>query len=105
MGASLIPPNPPPIDAEDEQYVVEAILDHRKVRRSRRFLVHWEGYADTENSWVKEKDIDPEMVRVYIEMLENEKGENKANKVGTQTTTPSPKITEGRSARTRRGAH
>ena len=40
-------PNPPPIDAEDEQYAVEAILDHRKVRRSRQFLVHWEGYSDT----------------------------------------------------------
>jgi hypothetical protein len=95
------PSNPPPIDAEDGQYAVEAILDHRKVGTSRQFLVHWEGYSDMEDSWVKEKDIDGEMVRVYLDGLEKEKGENKAHKVGTQTTTPSPKSTGGRSARTR----
>ena len=47
-----------------------------------------------------EKDIDAEMVRVFFEGLEKEKGENEAHKVGTQTTTPSPKSTGGRSART-----
>jgi hypothetical protein len=78
-----IPPNPPSIDAEDEQYAVEAILDHRKVGRSRQFLVHWQGYSDTDDSWVKEKDIDVEMVRVYFEELEKEKGENEAYEVGT----------------------
>ena len=92
-----IPPNPPPIDAEDEQYAVEAILDHRKVGRSRQFLVHWEGYSNTEDSWVKERDIDVEMVRAYFEGLEIEKGDNEAHKV---TTTPSPKGRRGRSART-----
>jgi len=44
----------PPIDVEDEQYAVEAILDHHNVGRSHQFLVHWEGYSDTEDSWVKE---------------------------------------------------
>jgi hypothetical protein len=97
-----IPPNPPPVDADDEQYTVEAILDHRKVGRSRHFLVHWEGYSDTEDSWVKEGDIDAEMVRVYFEDLEKEDGENKANKVEKKTTTPSPKNGGGRSARARR---
>lgn len=96
-----ITPNPPPIDVEDEQYAVEAILAHRKVGRSRQFLVHWEGYSEMEDSWVKEGDIDAEMVRVYFDGLEKEKGENKAHKVGAQTTTPSPKGTGGRSARTR----
>ena len=99
---SRVPPNPPPVDAEDEQYTVEAILDHRKVGRSRQFLVHWEGYSDTEDSWVKERDIDAEMVRAYSEELGKEKGDNKAHKVGTQATTPSPKSMGGRSARTRR---
>jgi len=96
-----IPLNPPPIDVDDEQYAVEAILDHRKVGRSRQFLVHWEGYSDMEDSWVKERDIDREMVRAYLEQLDGEMGDNKAHKVDTQTTTPSPKSTGGRSARTR----
>jgi hypothetical protein len=43
-------PEPPPIDAEDNQYLVEAILDHRIVRRKREFLVHWEGYSDIDDS-------------------------------------------------------
>ena len=95
-----IPPNPPPIDADDEQYAVEAILDHRQVGRTRQFLVHWEGYSETEDSWIKEGDIDAEMVRAYLEVLEKE-GENEAHKVGKRTTTPSPKRTGGRSARSR----
>ena len=95
MFPGRIPPNPPPIDAEDEQYAVEAILDHRKVGRSRQFLVHWEGYSDTEDSWVKEGDIDAEMVRVYLEGLEKEKGENEAHKVGTQPLRHHQKVREG----------
>jgi Chromo (CHRromatin Organisation MOdifier) domain len=87
-----VPPQPPPIDADDNQYLVEAILDHRDTGRKRQFLVHWEGYSDIDDSWVKEVDIDPEMVKVYLESLDMEK----------QTTTPSPKLRRGRSARTPR---
>jgi len=47
------------------------------VGRSHQFLVHWEGYSDTEDSWVKEEDMDAEMVQVYFEKLEKETGENK----------------------------
>ena len=86
---SRVPPEPPPIDAEDNPYTVEAILDHRTVRRKREFLVHWEGYSDTEDSWVKKVDIDPEMMKAYLEGLELENA------------TPSPKSRRGRSARTR----
>ena len=96
-----IPSKPPPIDFEDNQYIVEAILDHRKRGRTRHFLVHWEGYADTDDSWVLERDIDGELVQAYLEELDGEKGDNKAHKVDTRTTTPSPKSTGGRSARTR----
>jgi hypothetical protein len=52
-------------------------------------LVHWEGYSDIEDSWVKEVDIDAEIVKAYFEGLEAEK-----------QTTPSPKLRRGRSART-----
>lgn len=85
-----VPPEPPPIDAEDNQYIVDTILDHRMVRRKREFLVHWEGYSDLEDSWVKEVDIDPGMVKAFLESLEREK----------EKTTPSPKLRRGRSART-----
>jgi len=68
-----VPPEPPPIDAEDNQYIVDAILDHRLVRKEREFLVHWEGYTDMDDSWVKEIDVDAEMVKAYLESLETEK--------------------------------
>jgi len=100
MFPGTVPSNPPAVDAEDEQYAVEAILDHRKVGRSRQFLVRWEGCSDLEDSWVKEGDIDGEMVRAYLEEVENEKSEYKAHKVDPLTTTPSPKIKGRRSART-----
>ena len=88
-----VPPEPPPIDADDNQYIVEAILDHRTGRKSRKreFLVHWEGYADVEDSWVKEIDVDPEMVKAYFEGLDDESQVN---------STPSPKRRRGRSAST-----
>jgi len=95
------PSKPPPIDVDDNRYAVEAVLDHRKFGRTRQFLVHWEGYPDTDDSWVLERDIDDGLVRVYLQGLENEMGDNKAHKGGTQTTTPS-KSTGGRSARTPR---
>jgi hypothetical protein len=55
-------------------------------------LVHWEGYSDVEDSWVKEVDIDSEMVKAYFEELDAEKA----------NTTPSSKskLRRGRSAST-----
>ena len=55
----------------------------------------------TDDCWVLERDIDGELVRAYLEKLDGEMGDNKAHKAGTQTATPSPKGTGGRSARTR----
>ena len=85
-----VPPELPPIDAEDNQYIVEAILDHQIDWKKREFLVHWEGYSDIKDSWVKEVDIDPEMVKAYFESLDREK----------EKSMPSPKLRRGRSART-----
>ena len=57
-------------------YIAETTLDHRTICRKRRFLVHWEGYSDIEDQWVKGGHIDPEMVKVYLE--EQGKGLEKA---------------------------
>lgn len=71
------------------------------MERSNQFLMHREGYSETEDSCVKGK-IDGEMVHAYIETLEKERGENKVYKVGIKITTPSPKSMRERSVRTRR---
>ena len=40
-----------------EEYEIEAILDHKKVRNSTHYLVKWLGWPSSDNSWVKENDI------------------------------------------------
>ena len=68
------PPRPPPLIPEDEQYEVEAILDHKDIgrRRKRKYLVHWVGYGQEEDSWVAEDDIHEDLVADYRRRIEEE---------------------------------
>jgi len=53
-------PKPPPdlIDGEEE-YEVDHIKKHRKFRgRSLRYLVHWKGYDDSQDTWEPKKNLD-----------------------------------------------
>jgi hypothetical protein len=54
--------------ADDEQYVVEAIINHKGSGKSRQFQLTWVGYPD-EVSWEPEKNIDPGMVKDYLNSL------------------------------------
>lgn len=52
---------PPPVDPEDNQYIVRRLLK-RRVHRCRgrkvvKYLVEWKGYGAEHNSWVCEVDI------------------------------------------------
>jgi len=58
-----------PFDAEDNQYIGDAILEHHIFCTKWGFLVHWQGYSDVEESWVKEAVIDPEIVKVCFKEL------------------------------------
>ena len=53
-------PRPPPdlIDGEEE-YEVEAILGHKKIRGRYRYLIKWRGYSAAENSWEPEENLLP----------------------------------------------
>lgn len=54
-------PNPPPaltLSDGTEAHEVERVLQHRTRRGRSQYLVKWKGYHDTENSWVREQDID-----------------------------------------------
>ena len=67
------PPRPGPVVPEDEQYIVEKILEHRDHTRgrgenktvARQYRVRWEGYAEKDDQWVNEDDINAELIQAY----------------------------------------
>ena len=62
-------PRPPPdvIDGEEE-FEVEAIINHRYFgkRRNLQYLVKWKGYPSAENSWERHQDmLAPQLIQEY----------------------------------------
>lgn len=60
---------PSPVVPEDNQYLVERLLK-RQVRRLHgrrrvKYLIQWKGYGPEHNSWVYQRDIHPELLRVF----------------------------------------
>ena len=66
-------PHPPPIAVEEDGawFQVEAILDHKKVRRGRRwvdrYLVKWSGYGPEYNQWRDADEVTPEAIQEYLD--------------------------------------
>jgi hypothetical protein len=50
---------------EADVYEVETILDRRLVGRREEFLVKWEGYEPTDNSWEPTRNISNELLKEY----------------------------------------
>ena len=70
-------PRPPPIIPEDNQYEVEEILDRKVVGRGRgprktKYLIHWAGYGQEDDSWELEEDIHDDLVAEYRRRVEQE---------------------------------
>jgi len=64
-------PQPPHelIDGEEEYEVEEILDDHIKprTRNQKQYYVKWKGYAQSENSWVDEKDLHAsELLEEYL---------------------------------------
>ena len=59
------PPKPPPTIPEDKQWEVDAILDERTKYRRKEYLVHWKGYPDEDNMWVKGSDVSTDLIVEY----------------------------------------
>lgn len=54
---SFYPQKVQAIDREEDIYQIDAVLDTRKRRGRKEFLVHWQGYPATMNSWVPESQM------------------------------------------------
>ena len=67
------PPQPDPVFPEDNEYEIERILDHCDVWNRREYLVHWLGYPDSDDSWVKDSDMNvPELLQDYWKEVQAE---------------------------------
>ena len=60
---------PPPVDAEEDRFYVEKLLDKRQRKRGRGFsieyLVRWLGYGPEDDMWINVKQIDDDVVQDY----------------------------------------
>ena len=73
------PPRPGPTFSDEEEYEIEAILDHRDIRGCREYLVHWLGYPNSDDSWVKEEDLHvADLIEEYSAAIEEEEQDNEA---------------------------
>ena len=51
-----------PIEVEGiEEYKVEKILNKRKIRRVKKYLVHWKGFTAEHDSWERREDFEGRM--------------------------------------------
>jgi Chromo (CHRromatin Organisation MOdifier) domain len=48
---------PPDIIDGEEEWEIEAIMDHQRRRGRTEYLIHWKGYPREERTWVTEKDL------------------------------------------------
>ncbi|KAK9481447.1 hypothetical protein V1527DRAFT_158357 [Lipomyces starkeyi] len=50
---------------EEDVYEIDGIIADRKRGRTNEYLVKWQNYDDSHNSWVSTKDVSPDAVRLY----------------------------------------
>jgi len=69
-------------DAEpEEEYTVEKILDKRIRGGKTEYLIKWEGYPDSENTWEPEDNLDcPDLIGAFEEKSKQKKEEKKRKK-------------------------
>ena len=70
-------------DLDDQQYEVEAILNHRKIGKTTEYLIKWVGYDDSENTWEPEKNVienSKEMLQSYWDSVKEKAKNKKAEK-------------------------
>lgn len=62
------PPSPEIVDGEEE-YQVEAVLDHRVIKRGRgqreEYLIRWKGYTEADDQWVPKHDVGLLLIQAY----------------------------------------
>jgi len=77
------PPRPELVFPDVQEDEVERILDHRKVRNQQEYVVHWLGYPDSDNAWVREIEMHtPDLLREYWARIEEKNAAQRLEKDG-----------------------
>jgi hypothetical protein len=53
------------VKPKTKEFVIDSILDDRETRRGREYLVAWQGYPSTENTWEPGGALPPGLLRAY----------------------------------------
>ena len=64
-------------EADEELYIIERIIDHRRHKGKREYLIQWKGYDEDENTWEPADTIEqdaPGAVEDYETLLIDEVG-------------------------------
>jgi len=71
----------------EEEYSVEKVLDKRLRHGKVEYLIKWEGYPDSENTWEPQANLDcPEIIKAFEDAAKSKKEEKKRKResdVGT----------------------
>lgn len=58
------------VESEDQLFEVESILDHKVENGVRRFLIRWENYSPSHDSWEREENLEcPGILNAYFSSI------------------------------------
>ncbi|KAH7562940.1 reverse transcriptase [Bipolaris maydis] len=76
------------IELENDEYMVEAVKDLRKIGRQWKYLVKWQGWPDSQNTWEPEGNLTncKELIRAYHRQHPEKRGPGPLGKGSNQGT-------------------